>query len=532
MSSPALKHAIRPLPKPWLGVLAVLFAVSAIVYAGFWLYSAELSIPISGEDRAILGFNSQYIGAEHVFLVRRVPPGGFAERAGIKVGDRIVAIFGKPVEASTGVRLGRQHKPGDSVEISIRRPGVPDTITIHTIFLSRNQARGSVVASRLAQFLNNFFPVGWIIVGLAVLFSRMRDPNAWLMALVFCGIVATAPFYDFLDVPAWIRPWIIVYRSVFDNLFTPLFYFFFAVFPERSPLDRLASWLKWFALTVGAAFALVALQDFGHSITRFGSTTGTTEELRLVFNCAMMILGMVSLVWSAVSPTSAEARRKTRVILWGTLIGILPMTLVTGVSDFVGFDSFWIFTIAIFLFWLLPLSFAYAVVKHRVLEIPVLLRRSARYLLVQRGFVFLLMLLSAGITIAFALLFARYLQAHAAALPGGITLGTVFGTVLFWTGAKVHKDVGRRIDRAFFRSAYDARMILEDLVEKTRTATDRKDLAALLDRRLKAALQPGFLIVYFETGKERLAAVAGEVLPECQTISPADDSLRQLAQHG
>ncbi|HVH70427.1 MAG TPA: PP2C family protein-serine/threonine phosphatase, partial [Candidatus Dormibacteraeota bacterium] len=37
-----------------------------------------------------------------------------------------------------------------------------------------------------------------------------------------------------------------------------------------------------------------------------------------------------------------------------------------------------------------PLWFAYAVVKHRVLEIPVLLKRSARFVLVQRGyFVFL-----------------------------------------------------------------------------------------------------------------------------------------------
>src|SRR5262249_16111968 len=124
------------------------------------------------------------------------------------------------------------------------------------------------------------------------------------------------------------------------------------------------------------------------------------------------------------------------------------------------------------------------------------------------------------------------LQAHAAAVPGGIALGTVLGTVLLWTGAQVHKDVGRRIDRAFFRSAYDARAVLEDLVEKTRTATDREYLAALLDRHLKAALQPSSVVVYFETGPDRLTVVAGQVPQECQTLSPADESLRQLAEHG
>jgi hypothetical protein len=40
-----------------------------------------------------------------------------------------------------------------------------------------------------------------------------------------------------------------------------------------------------------------------------------------------------------------------------------------------------------------PLSFAYAVVRHRVLEIPVLLKRSARHLLAQRGLTILLLVL-------------------------------------------------------------------------------------------------------------------------------------------
>ena len=56
-----------------------------------------------------------------------------------------------------------------------------------------------------------------------------------------------------------------------------------------------------------------------------------------------------------------------------------------------------------------PLSFAYAVVRHRVLEIPVLLQRSARYLLVQRGFTILLAFLSASLTLLFAGGFERYL---------------------------------------------------------------------------------------------------------------------------
>ena len=185
------------------------------------------------------------------------------------------------------------------------------------------------------------------------------------------------------------------------------------------------------------------------------------------------------------------------------------------------------------LLWLFPLSFAYAVVKHRVLEIPVLLRRSARYLLVQRGFTILLSLLSVGVVWIFALSFAHYLEPlTGAALPGGIALGTAFGSLLLWTGTGVHKRVGEKIDRAFFRSAYDARVILQDLAEKTRTATDRQELAALLDYHLNQALQPSSLAVYLETRDHQISALRGNVPPELQTISVTPAIIAELARHG
>src|SRR5208283_5313226 len=140
----------------------------------------------------------------------------------------------------------------------------------------------------------------------------------------------------------------------------------------------------------------------------------------------------------------------------------------------------WLNLISVMLILLFPLSFAYAVVKHRVLEIPVLLKRSARYLAVQRGFTILLFLISVGAALLFAVSFAQYLHPRTgAAMPGGIALGTVFGTLLLWTGTYVHKGVGGRIDRAFFRSAYDARQVLENLAQNSRHAKGRDLLAEL-----------------------------------------------------
>src|SRR5208283_4520339 len=282
-------------------------------------------------------------------------------------------------------------------------------------------------------------------------------------------------------------------------------------------------WLKWIALVIGVFLAVsTALSGFPRR----------PHLSLLFFSYGLIALGFVSLIWNAFSAPTPEARRKTRVILWGTLVGVVPATLVLAANDFLGFhDPLWLVVVIVVLLWLFPLSFAYAVVKHRVLEIPVLLRMSARYLLVQRGFTILLSLLSVGVVWIFAISFAHYLEPLTrAALPSGLALGTAFGSVLLWTGTRVHKGVGGRIDRAFFRSAYDARMILQDLADKTRTATDRQELAALLDHHLNQALQPNSLAIYLETRDRVISAFRGHVPAELQTISATPGLTAELAR--
>ncbi len=194
-----------------------------------------------------------------------------------------------------------------------------------------------------------------------------------------------------------------------------------------------------------------------------------------------------------------QARRRIRVIFWGTVAGIGPGATEAAAQVFAGYQpSLWVDTVVILLLFIFPLSFTYAVFKHRVLEIPVLLKRSARYVLVQRGFTIFLSLASIALTVLFAFSFAHVAQ------PVAVTFGAAFGTMLFWGGTQVHRRVTGRIDRAFFRSSYDARVILEDLAQKTGTTTDRRELARLLESHLCEALRPRRLSVNIK-GKALLA---------------------------
>jgi hypothetical protein len=155
-----------------------------------------------------------------------------------------------------------------------------------------------------------------------------------------------------------------------------------------------------------------------------------------------------------------------------------------------------------------PISFAYAVVKYRVIEIPLLLKRSARYLLVQRGFVVLVALAGLLATLALVRLFPPLAPNRPdLAVPAGLMVGVAFGLALAWAGVRVRRRVSPWIDRKFFRSAYDARRILEDLAAHAAEATSRDALAAELEQCVTDALHPERLLVYCR-GRGRPAARA------------------------
>jgi serine phosphatase RsbU (regulator of sigma subunit) len=182
---------------------------------------------------------------------------------------------------------------------------------------------------------------------------------------------------------------------------------------------------------------------------------------------------------------------------------------------------------------LLPLSFAYAVVVHRVMDIPVLLKRSARYLLVQRGFVLMILLVSWGASAAFVLLFTRLLKSSPqAALPLGLGAGIALGGLLTWGGSEAAKRGTRRIDRAFFRNAYDARVILEELGEQVRTAEDRQTLSGMLERQITSALHPQSIVIYLEAKPGRLAAQTTGAPTGLEVISTDAPELAELARRG
>ena len=522
-------------PSRTLFALALVYTAVVSLYSALWMYGARRGAS------AYLGIDSEIDAATGAYRVVAVVPGTGAARAGLQAGDRIVVINGRgmgtPEPFNDAVLRGH---PGDRVEMRVLRGDQPRPIAL-TAVLGEHPSRSMhrTLTRRIAEEILGAYPILFLAVAVPVLFLRRHDRHAWLLALLFAGFIGSAPMNEALA-PEGLRGASYAFRLLFYTLTPALFLYFFSVFPEPSPLDRRAPWLKivWLAAGMSEALpmALIALTGGGSwpvEMVFRQVPRGIRLSLGLTYGVGGMLLGLLSLALNA-TRGSEGAQRKTRVMLWGTLLGVAPMFVLEGIAGAMGYDffalPFWMWAPTVMTLFLVPLSIAYAVLKQRVMEVPVLLRRSARYLLVQRGALGLLVVLGFGSTLAFADSVAGYLGARDA-LPAAATVGAAFGTLLIVGGSRLHRRVRERIDRAFFRSAYDARHVLQDLAQRARLATSREDLAALIDDKVCTALLPRSLSVYLERkpgALERATGVAGAH----EVLDPGAPALSELAARG
>jgi len=517
------------LPRPLLTAAAVLLAAAAALYSVLWMYAIRHpAMPVE------LGFEPQYSSISRSLEVLQVHPGTPAEFAGLRAGDHIVAVNGRPLDSTDAFDevWGNSH-PGESVELIIVRPGTPGTLKLRGIFRATQPSSQEGLARTSAIQVLGSFPVPFLLVGITVLFLRREDGIAWLLALMFCGFIAAADPPNVYSLAPALRPFFLAYRAIFLGLLGALFYLFFAVFPGPSPLERRVPGLKWVGLAFGLSVGLPGLHR-GWLAPPPGLEwlLGRRPAGLFVLSYAyvFLLLGLVSLVGNAFTSASSAVSRKSRIIFWGTLVGVLPIVVEKAVADFAHFrPPFWLDFAMVFNLFLFPLSFGYAVVKHRVMEIPVLLKRSARYVFVQRGFLVLLFLIASVMISSFTQMFSRFFSAGS---NWGMAASAVFGIALVWASAPLIRRGTDRIDRAFFRSAYDARMILQDLADKARTVSDRHELAALLELHIQEALHPKFLAGYLEAGDARLAAEFGPVPPQVTSLDTALPLLAELSRRG
>jgi hypothetical protein len=185
-----------------------------------------------------------------------------------------------------------------------------------------------------------------------------------------------------------------VYQAGLNAFLSYFFMRFFLLFPSPSWLQRKAPWIKRIGLAV-SVLILCASLFYGFLGTRsfalynrFDIGLPLIDLFAPLAILAMFLIGMASLILNTASAQSKDERRRLFIVLFGAVAGLVPLVVfIVYVQAFrPTMPHWWLFGLVGATVGIFPLSFIYAVLRHRVLGIRFIVRRGLSYALVSRGF--------------------------------------------------------------------------------------------------------------------------------------------------
>src|SRR5215510_2065357 len=473
-------------------IIGIPFFALMFFYLGLRVYSR-----VSLLEYSLRGWNAEWRDGRVVIadVIPNSPATGVLQK-----GDVVVAFWSERRDETPLVTPDYWRVPPDTrYKLTVSRDGQSLELPLQTTRISvGGPSSGALYFFYMLTFLL------FIITGVTVFLLRPGDEQAWLLALILTTPVALLTFaVGSLQLPRRIYLAASLTQTL-ATVFFPAVLRFFLIFPERSPLLRRFPKLEWLIYMPYLLF--MAPRDLVVDVlTTFQLAPAWRESfmrstVNFIIGLAAAYL-LAALIAMAVNYRAAGAasRRKLRVVMVGSGAGFLnvflmPFGYLVGLSNafptlWRWFDNCLLFTLP-----LIPLSFAYAIVRHQVIPISLIIRRGARYVFVSRGSIILgVLIVGLILTVLLSTIFNR-LQ------PSPIVNGmvsAVVGVIAYNLFRSWHRRyLAPMIDRRFFRQSYDTRQIIADLTESLGTTTDLNHLLETVATKIQAALQTANVTIF------------------------------------
>lgn len=468
--------------------------------------------------------------------VARVDAGSPADRAGVRTGDRITRIGEITVRRRIDALAADTHlTAGRPTTLALDRNGLPATAT-----LVANPATWRYWTHRQGAALLTVRAVQLVTLLLACVllirrpYDRHARLGAWLLATV--GVFSVTLPYGIGE------SWRALPRLVGAILFVPyvlsvaiaaVAFTFFAAFPR--PLIR--GVVRWAAVWTPMIAVLSWHAVYGWHLIYAPEHVHLMPDWSLAVVAVSLAYGIAlvaAIVTSYRSLTDVNDRRRLKVLLAGSLIGCVaggPVAVLywagPGKGTAAPLFASPLASIGALAFLALPLSFAYAVLRHRLFDVSLIVRRGLQYALARR------VLVSVVPALAVLLVIDLLLHGDRPLIDTLETRGAVYaliGVVAVVAHARSEEWLDA-LDRRFFRERYNAQRILREIVEDIRTGEGIEAIAARVVRQIHTALHPTFVAML----RRRRGGAAFEpiaVTPGQHSVEPLDVNTRLVALVG
>jgi two-component system NtrC family sensor kinase len=371
-----------------------------------------------------------------------------------------------------------------------------------------------------------FIGVVYLVIGLFVLFKQRRATLTYHFfgwSLVSFVVYFYSSTNEFTDLDRLV--------SLIDGgalaLLAPLFLHFCANFPSGRGLSVRAR-----PIAAALYFPAVAISIFeviyhykpsllGSSFDRARSWLDTTELIQLL---VFFVIGGALLVRTFIKAKKPLLRQQLKWIIWGLGVSVLPLAILYSVVPLasLGISNLEVTSLMLALacgpLILIPLSFGYSIVRYRLMDVDVIMRRSFVHVMaiVVIAAIYMAMLLGVGDLVKFIWTAADHNSWTTRVV---VVIGMLVVTMLF---APIKNRLQVWADRWFYGERYTLRTGLQDFARTLSQTTALPQLLNSLVRRLSDMLSVHKIAIFIEDGNSpsgfrlvHASGIEGEInLPE------------------
>jgi two-component system, NtrC family, sensor kinase len=428
-------------------------------------------------------------------VAAEIADGTPAAAVGIERGDLLLSINDRPIEDPADVvEILHGAGRGETLRYTVLRLGSRDVIDVRVAPVPGGPGILYFLLAGVGTFT--------LLVGGAVRVRRPRDPATlhflWL-SVAFFGVF-TFSFSGRLDRLDWVFFWA---DEVSILALPPLFLHFTLVFPERSSrlngtsFGRLLEVANYTPAVVLGLARVASLARASTDAAQFVRVSNALERMEFLYLAVCFIGGLLVLTRALRRVRTVTARRQLRWIAWGTAFGAGPFAFGYALPYALGvMPSLPMQLLAIPLS-LIPLAYASAIVRYRLMDVEVIVKRALVYAAV----------LSAVVAMYVVLLkvVQRVFDQGSAGHEWVIAFLATLVAVLL--APPVKDFVQTTLDRAFYRDRYDYRRALVGFARDLNSDLDLGRLSGRLVSRVVETLEVDCmaLMVESESGPDWVA---------------------------
>src|SRR5262245_20317966 len=311
-------------------------------------------------------------GGDSVVVAEDIAPGFAGDRAGVRKGDTLMSIDGQDMRNVADVTTTLHASDGtQGLMYVVKRAGAEVDLLV--------QLQPMPTVNGTLYYSLALIGILSIAVGTSVRLRRPNDPATlhffWL-SVAFFGVLAFTPAgrYSHLD---YFFEWA---DAVARLALPPLFLHFAFVFPERpnpwakTDLGRAVIPVLYLpALLLGVG--RVTLVAGGLHGAESSVVLERLERLDYAYLGVCLLGGLLLMVRALARLRSVTARRQLRWILWGSALGALPFVILYILPLLIGHAIPYAEYTAVLL-GCIPLAFASAIVRYRLMDIEVIVKKA------------------------------------------------------------------------------------------------------------------------------------------------------------